>query len=170
MMHHREKAIRWAMAVVVVLTGGIVFFSMVRDLPVTTQATKSPVQSLPNVIVYKSPSCHCCEKWVTHLERQGFVVQTYERRNMHAVKAQLGLVPGLASCHTALVDGYVIEGHVPASDIKKLLVQKPRNISGLAAPGMPRFSPGMQEEGLPPRGYEVLAFDEQGQTAVFNHY
>ncbi len=127
-------------------------------------------QVLPEVVVYKSATCTCCHKWVTHLENAGFTVQAHNREDMNNVKSSLGVIPGLASCHTAVIDGYLIEGHVPASDIKRLLTEKPQNIVGLTAPGMPRFSPGMQAEGLPPKGYDVLTFDQNGNTQVFSNY
>jgi hypothetical protein len=88
---------------------------------------------------------------------------------MHAVRAENGVRPRLRSCHTAIVDGYVIEGHVPADDIKRLLSEKPA-VVGLTAPGMPHKSPGMQAEGLPPKGYSVLSFDKAGKTSVFTDY
>ncbi|NQY26290.1 MAG: DUF411 domain-containing protein [Piscirickettsiaceae bacterium] len=127
-------------------------------------------QVLPEIVVYKSATCTCCHKWVTHLENEGFTVQAHNREDMNNVKSSLGVIPGLASCHTAVIDGYLIEGHVPASDIKRLLTERPKNIVGLTAPGMPRFSPGMQAEGQPPRGYDVLTFDEDGNTHVFSQY
>ena len=89
--------------------------------------------------------------------------------DMNIIKKEAGLQPGLASCHTAFVDGYVIEGHVPASDIKRILTQKPA-VLGLTAPGMPQKSPGMQPEGSAPQGFDVLAFDKSGQTTVFKRY
>ncbi len=127
-------------------------------------------QILPEIVVYKSATCTCCHKWITHLENAGFIVQAHNREDMNSVKSSLGVIPGLASCHTALIDGYLIEGHVPANDIKRLLAEKPKNIVGLTAPGMPRFSPGMQAEGLPAKGYDVLTFDENGNTQVFSQY
>ena len=134
------------------------------------KAETQPVQaSLPEVTVYKSETCGCCNKWITHLENEGFNVVSHNVNDMNMIKEQSGLLPGLASCHTALVDGYVIEGHVPAADIKRLLLEKP-DIVGLTAPGMPQASPGMQPEGLPPKGYDVIAFDKQGNTAVYSRY
>ena len=88
---------------------------------------------------------------------------------MGSVKAAHGVPARLASCHTAIIDGYIIEGHVPADDIKRLLKERPA-IYGLTAPGMPMKSPGMQEEGLPPRGYDVLSFDKQGNSKIYNSY
>lgn len=114
--------------------------------------------------VYKSPTCGCCSKWVTHLERAGFKVETHDRNDMHVVKDELGVPPELRSCHTAEIGGYAIEGHVPADDILRLLQQRPQ-VSGLAVPGMPTGSPGM--EGGTPDAYSVLTFDGEGNNAVF---
>lgn len=124
---------------------------------------------LPEVTVYKTETCGCCSKWVTHMEKAGFKVIAHDVNDLNAIKEKAGLTAGLASCHTALVDGYVVEGHVPASDVKRMLVQRPE-ILGLTAPGMPQASPGMQAEGLAPRGYDVIGFDKEGNTVVFNRY
>ena len=119
------------------------------------------------VVVYKSPSCGCCTKWVDHLRANGFMVTTHEVADVNAVKERVGLPHGLGSCHTAQVDGYVIEGHVPAADIRRLLDERPA-VAGLAVPGMPTGSPGM--EGPYRDSYDVLAFDRQGATHVFAHH
>ena len=121
------------------------------------------------VIMYKNPSCGCCGAWAKHMRGAGFVVQEMPRENMAAVKEKHGVSAGLASCHTAIVDGYVIEGHVPASDVQRLLQERPQ-IVGLTAPGMPMQSPGMQAEGIPPKHYSVLAFDKQGKVKVYHRY
>ncbi len=117
----------------------------------------------PKVTVYKSPTCGCCSKWVTHLEQNGFEVESINRRDMSKIKSMAGVEPKLASCHTAKVDGYVIEGHVPADDIKRLLAERP-DVKGLTAPGMPQSSPGMDIGNTP---YQVLSFDAEGSTQVF---
>jgi len=117
------------------------------------------------VLVYKSPSCHCCAKWINHLRHAGFTVETRDEPAMAALKTRLGIPPGLASCHTAQVGGYVIEGHVPAGDILRLLAERPR-ARGLAVPGMPIGSPGMEQDGrVDP--YEVLLFSGDAAPAVF---
>ena len=118
------------------------------------------------VDVYKDPTCGCCINWVTHLRRQGFATKTTDVDNLDDVKAKHGVPPQARACHTALVGGYVIEGHVPATEIQRLLTQRPVGIVGLAVPGMPVGSPGM--EGSNPRSYDVLAFDKQGRTTVFS--
>lgn len=117
------------------------------------------------VQVYKSPTCGCCDKWIEHLERNGFDVKATEVRDVTPIKQSNGLPPQLASCHTAFVGGYLIEGHVPAADVRRLLETKPP-VAGLAVPKMPIGSPGM--EGPNPEPYEVLSFDSTGKTEVFS--
>lgn len=130
--------------------------------------TTAGVQAGERITVYKSPTCGCCGDWVDHLKENGFEVDVHETEDMSAVKREAGLSPNLASCHTGFVDGYLIEGHVPASDIKRLLEQA-SNAKGLAVPGMPAGSPGM-EMGDRQDAYQVLEFNEAGQTRVFAEY
>lgn len=122
-------------------------------------------EDLPEVVATKDPSCGCCEAWVKHLRDEGFRVQVVNAP-VNPVKARLGVPRELASCHTAQVGGYVIEGHVPASAIKRLLSEKP-SATGLAVPGMPVGSPGMEVAGTPADRYQVFTFDRSGKTAVF---
>ncbi|MBW7850752.1 MAG: DUF411 domain-containing protein [Rhodospirillales bacterium] len=119
------------------------------------------------VVVYKSPYCGCCAKWVDHMRANGFSVAVREVEDVAPVKAAHGVAPSLESCHTAVVDGYVVEGHVPAGDVKRLLAERPR-VRGLAVPGMPSGSPGM--EGPTKDSYDVVAFDGVGRVSVFNRY
>lgn len=123
-------------------------------------------EPLPEVIMHKDPNCGCCGKWAEHLAANGFRVKTVEERDMAVVKRRFGIPAPLASCHTAEVGGYVIEGHVPAATIKRLLQEKPR-VAGLSAPGMPVGSPGMETPGMPPQAYEVVAFSRDGRASVF---
>jgi len=125
-----------------------------------------PAASQP-ITVYKSPSCGCCSKWVKHLQDSGFEVNAINRNDMNSVKAEAGIPRQLASCHTAVVGGYVIEGHVPAADIKRLLKERPA-VAGLTAPGMPMGSPGM--EGPRQDSYDVLTFTKEGDSTVFSSY
>lgn len=118
----------------------------------------------PTIQVYKSPTCGCCNDWIDHLRDAGFTVEAIDRTDLAAVKSQLGVRPELGSCHTGVIDGYVIEGHVPADVVARLLEERPA-VAGLAVPGMPIGSPGM--EGPNPEPYEILAFDGQGGTAVY---
>ena len=119
------------------------------------------------VTVYKDPSCGCCAKWVDHLRANGFLARVNETAKMNDVKTQTGVPRQTRSCHTALVGGYVIEGHVPAADIQRLLKERPKGIIGLGVPGMPIGSPGMEVEGRKGQPFDVLAFDKDGQMRVF---
>ena len=116
------------------------------------------------ITVYKSPTCGCCVKWADHLEAGGLAVKAIDVENMARIKKENGVPARLASCHTALVDGYVIEGHVPVEDILRLLEERP-DIVGLAVPRMPIGSPGM--EGPNPEPYDVFAFTKQGSTHTY---
>jgi hypothetical protein len=122
----------------------------------------------PVVQVWKDPNCGCCKDWMAHLHKAGFEVSGIDKGNT-AARAALGMPLKLGSCHTARVQGYVIEGHVPASDIKRLLTEKP-NALGLAVPGMPIGSPGMDgpEYGGRRDTYQVLLVQKDGSTQVFN--
>ena len=118
------------------------------------------------ITVYKDPSCGCCKNWVQHLRANGFVPEVHDRSDMDALKDSLGVPTALRSCHTGVVGRYVIEGHVPATDVKQLLATKPAKTVGLAVPGMPAGSPGMEMGGRVDR-YEVIAFAPGGATRVF---
>ena len=126
------------------------------------------VSAEPEMMVYKSPTCGCCGKWITHMEENGFKVNAIDVLDMNIVKEKYGIDRKLASCHTAIIDGYVVEGHVPALDIKQLLSEKPEVI-GLSVPGMPAGSPGMEMGGRVDH-YSVIAIDKEGNTQVFNQY
>jgi hypothetical protein len=121
-----------------------------------------------SIKVYKSPTCGCCGDWVDHLEENGFEVDVTDTNDMNTIKQDAGLTPQLASCHTAFIDDYVIEGHVPAADIRRLVEEKPM-AHGLSVPGMPAGSPGM-EMGDRKDSYQVLLFNKAGQTRVFADY
>ena len=118
--------------------------------------------------VYKSPTCGCCGKWITHMEENGFKVKAVDVIEMNVVKQKYGITQNLASCHTAIIDGYFIEGHVPASDVKRLLSEK-TDSKGLTVPGMPIGSPGM-EMGDRVDAYQVLSVNDDGSIDVFNQY
>jgi hypothetical protein len=121
---------------------------------------------LPDVVVYKSPTCGCCTEWVAHLRRHGFRVRSEDVAELQPVKARHGVPEELQSCHTALVGGYVVEGHVPADLVERLLRERPK-VVGLAVPGMPVGSPGMELPGARAERYRVLTFDRDGRTGVF---
>lgn len=120
------------------------------------------------VTVYKSPTCTCCEEWIRHMQANGFTVKIRNVDDVAYYKKANGVPITLGSCHTATVDGYVIEGHVPAGDIKRLLKER-RPVRGLSAPGMPNGAPGMVQDG-PRVPYDVVSFDNQGNAAVYAHH
>ena len=128
------------------------------------------VNATGTVEVYKSPTCGCCDKWVDHLRDNGFTVNTHDVGNKEA-RARAGISPTLGSCHTALIDGYAIEGHVPAKDIIRLLKERPKAV-GISVPDMPHGTPGMEGERTDP--YDVLLIKEKGDTrdkaTVFTRY
>lgn len=121
-----------------------------------------------SLTVYKTPSCGCCNAWVEHVKASGFDVRTIEVADTAPVAAQYAVPRALRSCHTAVVEGYAIEGHVPAREIRRLLEERP-DIAGLAVPGMPIGSPGM-EMGNRRDSYQVIAFNQNGQGRVFANY
>jgi hypothetical protein len=124
---------------------------------------------LTPLTVYKSKSCGCCTKWVEHVLANGFAPEVHDEEDMDAVKAQLGVPVGVRSCHTAIAGKYLVEGHVPASEIKRLLKDQPP-VSGLAVPGMPSNTPGMVPPGAQISGFEVLSFQRDGSTKVYASY
>jgi hypothetical protein len=121
----------------------------------------------PVINVYKSEFCGCCEEWVKHLKANGFTVKTSNVDNPSDYREKAGIPDQLGSCHTGIVAGYALEGHVPASEIKRLLKEKPR-AKGLAVPAMPMGSPGMEGPRKDP--YDVLLVQANGRTAVYKHY
>jgi hypothetical protein len=121
------------------------------------------------ITVYKSSSCGCCAEWVDYLRANGFAATVRDEEEMDRIKDKLGVPQALRSCHTAIAKKYLIEGHVPAPDIHRVLAERPK-IAGLAAPGMPAQSPGMAEPGAQPRDYDVLAFQRDGTTEIFASY
>jgi len=121
-------------------------------------------QSATQVEVFKSPYCGCCEKWIEHMQKSGFKVNAHNVNDIPAARKHLGMPDRVGSCHTAKVGSYLIEGHVPAADIQRLLKEKPKAV-GLAAPGMPQGSPGM--ETATPVPYETLLVQADGSTTVF---
>lgn len=126
----------------------------------------SATTALPKIVVHKSPECRCCQKWADHLSAAGFPVETVASTQMDAVKARLGVPVHLRSCHTAEVAGYVVEGHVPALAVRRLLDQRPQAI-GLAVRDMPAGSPGM--EGGEPDTFDVVIFTREAQQ-IFARY
>lgn len=156
---------------------------LVITLAACSQAVPAPVESAQaamagpapdgkvdtaaaRITVHRDAYCGCCHLWIEHLRKAGFEVEDRVEDAMNPVKDRLGIVPEHASCHTAQVDGYVIEGHVPAGDIRRLLREKPP-IHGLVLPGMPMGSPGMEVEGVDAPSYTVLALNRDGSTTPY---
>ena len=121
------------------------------------------------VMVYKRANCSCCMKWVKHLEKAGFSVQARNVHDLKLVRERVGIPEQLAACHTAEVGGYFVEGHVPAEDIKRLLRERPA-AKGLAVPGMPAGSPGMEVPSGKAKPYDVLLVPSDGKPSVFAHH
>jgi hypothetical protein len=137
------------------------FGSLLVALPLAASA------AAPVVEVYKSATCGCCEEWIKHLRANGFTVNPHDVPNPAGYRAKFGIPDQLGSCHSAMVQGYALEGHVPASDIKRLLAMKPK-AKGLAVPGMPSGSPGME---APQRdAYDVVLVQDGGKTTVYKHH
>ncbi|MEC6814358.1 DUF411 domain-containing protein [Photobacterium toruni] len=129
----------------------------------TTKVTTTPIITGTN---YLSPYCGCCKEWVTHMKDNGFELENVYQENLTPTKIKLGVLPEYASCHTAQIEGYTFEGHIPAADIKRFLASKPTRMKGLAVGGMPMGSPGM-EYGDQKDRYNVVAFDDKGRTMVW---
>ena len=144
-----------------------VAFVLALGVAVAAQAQKSA--SAPAMEVYKSPTCGCCSKWVEHVKQAGIAVKVTDlpQEALDALKTKHGVPRTSQSCHTGLVNGYVIEGHVPATEIQRLLKERPA-VSGIAVGGMPTGSPGMEVAGRPPQPYNVVTFDKQGAVTVYS--
>ena len=149
----------WLASVVNAFVGGWVIQAL---HPLDALAFTAPIP----VTVYKDPSCGCCTKWVAHLASSGFSPTVKNRKDMVALKDSLGIPMSLRACHTAVAGRYLIEGHVPAADVKRLLATAPRTVLGLAVPDMPAGSPGMEMAGRADH-FDVIAFAQAGQSHVF---
>lgn len=149
------------------LIKSLIAISLLLNLGGVFAETKAKAEMI-DITVHRSPSCSCCGKWVEHLKQNNFNVKDIVADDVQAIKSQYGVTKELASCHTAIVNGYAIEGHVPADDIKTLLKNKP-DIVGIAVPGMPSGTPGM-EMGGKKDAYQVISFDKKNQHQVFNSY
>ena len=143
--------------------------------PQTTLVSVWDKETEPNysgtteMTVYRSPSCGCCGVWVKHARKHGFKIEDIKTEEMEALKQKHNIPTELASCHTTIIDGYVMEGHIPADDIKRFLAEKPDNLVGLAVPGMPIGTPGMEARDIK-QPFEVLAFNDKGEVEVFKEY
>lgn len=158
MSHNRRSFLRLAGAAL----GGVALTAIGAETLFAQQQG-----ALPPMTVYKSASCGCCKQWVEHARANGFTVRIVDTEDLNSVKREMGIPAALASCHTVVVGSYIVEGHVPAADVKRLLRDRPR-VRGLAVPGMPIGAPGMEQG--PVSGYErydVVAFEQSGATRVF---
>lgn len=138
----------------------------ITGLGLGAAAQQKPAAAAQKITVYKTSSCGCCRLWVDHLKASGFDVQAMDvsSADVRAVSKAAGLKDDDTSCHTAKVGNYVVEGHVPADDIRRMLKEKPA-IAGIAAPGMPQGSPGMEQGSKEP--FDVVAFTKDGKTTVY---
>jgi len=141
----------------------ILMLAILNILAITTVFASDTL--VRDIVVYKNPECGCCTKWVKYLQDNNYNVTIEHTRDVLAVKKRLGVPEKIAACHTAVIDGYVVEGHITHRDIKRLLLFRP-DIKGIAVPGMPVGTPGM-ESGSTVQPYNVMSFDEQGNMEVF---
>ena len=141
---------------------------LLRLAAATLGTAAAPVAAQPPraLQVYKDPTCGCCALWVTHMRKHGFTATVTDVEDMTAIKAKLKVPATVRSCHTASVDGYVLEGHVPAEDVARLLRDRPK-VVGIGVAGMPIGSPGMEVTGAKPQAFDVIAFDSSGKTPRF---
>lgn len=140
--------------------------AIIGGLGVWSYSASTPAVAA-DMVVYKSPTCGCCTAWIDHIEANGITVDVRETYDLEPIKAKMGVPGQMESCHTAMIDGYVVEGHVPAADIKRLLKERPK-ARGLAVPGMPIGSPGM-EQGDQKDPYAVVLFGDQGYQLYARH-
>jgi len=152
---NKKRSMQQVLALVILL-GSIVVGGSWMLSPKTAQAA--------DVVVYKSPTCGCCKKWVSHMRENGFSVEVHEQYNVTPKKDEYGVPRRLRSCHTAKVGRYVVEGHVPADVVRQLLEEQPE-IAGVAVPGMPMGSPGM--EGFRKDPYDVISFADSGKSGIY---
>lgn len=152
------------------LAAAFAFLSACGDADATPDASAAVLadgQQLPSIVVYKTTTCTCCAGWVEHMRQAGFALDVRDlpgNIELMQVKMDAGVPMELSSCHTSLVDGYVIEGHVPADQVKRLLAERPSH-AGIAAPGMPAGSPGMDVPNSPP--YEIVAWNHDGTASRY---
>ena len=147
------------------LLWGIPLFMVALGSPLAAMASTAGQE----VVVFRSAACECCRAWESHLTEAGFSVQDHVADDMNAIKDAMGLPADSTSCHTASLAGYVVEGHVPAASIKRMLAERPE-IKGLAAPGMPMGSPGMEVEGMAADAFAVFSIADDGTMAEFDFY
>lgn len=130
------------------------------------RADAASIFAKPHLVVYRDPGCACCLAWVDHMRASGFDVEVHDDTSMAERKDLMGVPAALRSCHTGTIGSYVIEGHVPASDVQRLLKERPK-VLGLASPGMPMSAPGMAQPGAKKVPFDVIAFEKGGVTRVY---
>lgn len=141
-------------------------FMLMTAAALAGSALPAAGQQKPKVVVYKNPACGCCGEWVKHMQANGFRVETHEVSDVAPIRHQYGVPDALASCHTSVVGGYALEGHVPASDVWRLLRERP-SVKGLAVPGMVVGSPGMEQG--PPQRFATISFDGREKRVFAQH-
>ena len=144
--------------------------SAVQGKPGAAADTANPVASSASMTLFKDPNCGCCGSWAELAREAGYGVTVRNDQDMTAVKRRLGVPEDLASCHTTQVAGYVVEGHVPLAEVARLLRERPAGVKGIAVPGMPAGSPGMEVPGGRTEPFQVIAFDDSGRRSVFASY
>lgn len=138
-------------------------------LSVWDKETEPNYSGKTEMTVYRSPSCGCCGVWVDHAQKHGFKIKDIKTEEMEAIKQQHNVPAEITSCHTTIINGYVMEGHIPADDIKRFLAQKPDNLVGLTVPGMPIGTPGMEARDIK-QPFQILALKDKGEVEVFKEY
>jgi hypothetical protein len=167
-----NSVLRLVVALTVACSGDLL--AQAKPSPQQTSKTSKPAKPAPQaasvkpfMTVYKTPTCGCCGKWVEYMRAAGFDVEVQDLNDLSAIKKKLGVPQEMSTCHTAKVGRYVLEGHVPVEPVRRLLKERPTTIIGLAVPGMPWGSPGMEVPGAQTHPYSVLTFDSTGRTTVF---
>jgi hypothetical protein len=142
--------------------------NFMKIVTVLLLALSSSAFAKPIIELYKSPTCSCCKKWAAIMEKEGYTVNVHLQNEWNSVKESFGLRPQLQSCHSAVIDGYLVEGHVPPQDVARLLKERPLDIKGIAAPGMPQYSPGMAAD-EEYKEFNVIAFSDKSMS-VYHKY
>ena len=154
----------WTARIAVVLAGILAAAAPARAGEL--QQRRGAPAAKPSISVWKTATCGCCGLWVEHMRQSGFEAAVVDVPDLEPIKQKLGVPPNLASCHTALVNGFIVEGHIPADAVRRLLKERPAG-AGIAGPGMPIGSPGMEVPGGHKQPYAIVAFDKQGKQSIF---
>ncbi|TDT44032.1 hypothetical protein DES49_0131 [Halospina denitrificans] len=163
----RNLIIGSSLLILAVIAGGFWAWGPAQQQVAQDNTAQAPIER--TLVVYASPQCGCCGDWVTHMENNGFTTEMHRVNNINEIKKEAGLPRELASCHTAFIDDYLIEGHVPAKDVRRLLREQPE-ASGLSVPRMPMGSPGMEIEGRGRDAFDVILFKQNGTQSIYQSY